>query len=126
MKTSNLQPLEISQQLLILRECQLHFRSDFLLRRSTPQSLRYGSDRLFNSSSLTPQLTWTPVQAPQRIENCTAYPELRITFKLNLLAVIEFRECINQTYDAGRDQIIEVDMLRQTLVNAASDIPNGW
>ena len=51
-----------------------------------------------------------------------ADPELRIALELHLLAVIELREGVDQPHHPGRDQVVQLHMLRQPLMDAARQI----
>src|SRR6202034_155248 len=61
-------------------------------------------------------------QRAERVKDRPANPELRIALELHLLPVIELCERIDQPHHSSRDQVIQLDMLRQSLMNAPCNI----
>src|SRR6202789_744492 len=79
-------------------------------------------DRILYGATLAAKLAWAPIQDPQRVQDCAPNAELRVTLELHLLVVVELAERVNQTYDASRDEIVQLHMLRQTLMNTMGEI----
>src|SRR6201996_7614544 len=121
-QTADLKPLQITQQRLILRQCQLHLPGNLLLRRRSSYPLRHCTNRLFDCPSLAPQLSRTPVQSSQRIKNCPTNPELRIAFELHLFLVVKLRESIDQSDHSGGNQVIQLHMLRQPFMDSSCEV----
>src|ERR1700757_3790815 len=118
MEGTDLEPLQVAKQLLVLLQSEPHFRSDlsFTGRPSKPRRKR--ADGLFHCPALAPKLPWAPVECAQAVENRAPNPELRIAPELNFLGRVKLRKRIHQTHNTCRNEVFNVYVLRQSVVNA--------
>ena len=121
MQRADLESLEIAQQLLVILETNAHLRSDLGLARRTAEAGRQHADGLFDSAPLAAQFARAPIEGAQTVEDRAPDTELRVAAKLHLLFGIEFGKGVHQPDHARRDQILDVDVLRQPLMDAARE-----
>ena len=99
--------------------------SDLRFGGRAPQVAGHGLNGFLHGAPLAAKLARTPVQNPQRIQNRAADAELRVTLELHLLGMVELVERVDQTHNPGRDQVVQLYILRQALMNPVSDITDG-
>ena len=78
--------------------------------------------RFFQPSRLAPQVTRTPVEFTQAVEDRSPDAKLCIRSELHLLAAIEFLQRIDQSNDPGMHEILQQHVTRQAIVYAAGDV----
>ena len=119
---ADLQTLQIAQQLLILIEPELHLGGNFGFARSPAEPRRQHADGLLDRAAFAPQLSRTPVESAQTVQNRAAYPELCVAAELHFFLGVELGEGIHETNHAGRNQVFNIDMLRQPFMNPPGKI----
>ena len=122
---ANLQALQIAQQLLVFFQLQLHLHRHLSLVRRAAHPRRQHPDCLLHRPALAAQLPRTPVQRSQTVQNRAPDAKLRIAAELHLFGRVELGEGVHQPHHPGRNHILDIHMLGQTLVNAARQEANN-
>ena len=117
MQRSDLKTLQITQQLLVLLDPEAQFRGHFGLSWRSSKTCCQDTNCLFNGPALAPKLPRTPIEGAKAVENRSANSKLGIAAKLDFLGRVELDEGVHQTNNSSGDQVLDVHMLRQSLVD---------
>ena len=79
-------------------------------------------DRLFQAARLAAQVARAPVHVAQAVEDGAPNTELGVGGEAHILAGVVLVHGIDQSHDAGMQQVVERNVLRQPLMNAAGDV----
>src|SRR5208283_2555428 len=112
MQTFESQTVQIAKEPLKVFNGQTQLGGYLRTRRKVAELASEFAARLFKSTCLLPQISWTPIQLAQIIQNGTANAISRVGKKLHVFLRIEFIDSIDQPEHPGLDQIVERHMRR--------------
>ena len=75
-----------------------------------------------DAASLAAEIAGTPVELAKTVKNSAANAEASVGLELDIFAGIEFIDGINKTENSGVDKIVELDVRRKAIMDAASNV----
>src|SRR6266478_2751382 len=121
-QAAEFETVEFGEQGLQFVKVDAHLTGDFIFvgRASKPTGkLAVGG---IDEAAFAAQLTRAPVEFAETVEDGAADAELGVRTELHVLREIELVESVDESDDAGMDQVFEGHVARQALVNAAGDV----
>ena len=121
LQAGQIEAADLHQPLVILLQGDAQLGGDFLLRGRTLQALLRNGDGGFDLFRLTALLARRPVQTAQAIENRSADLVFGVRLQLDVVDGIEIVDRRDQAEHAVRNQVVEADAVRQTLLDPPGD-----
>ena len=121
-QTADLQSGNFSQQELQAAQINAQFGGQLGLAGIASQRRTQGVVSFLQPPGLAPQIARAPVHLPQTVQDRPPDTELGIGPELDMLAVIELLQRINQPQHAGMHQVFQGHVAGQAVVNPARDV----
>jgi hypothetical protein len=75
-----------------------------------------------DATSLTAKIAGAPVELAKTVKDSAANAEASVGLELDIFAGIEFIDGVDKTENSGVDKIVELDVRRKAIVDAACDV----
>src|SRR6185369_7577800 len=121
-QTADLESGNFSQQKLQAPQINAQFGCQLGLAGITPQRGTQCVVGFLQPPGLAPQVARTPVHLPQTIQDRSPDAKLGVGPELDVLAVVELLQRINQPQHAGVYQVLQGHVAGQTVVNPARNV----
>src|SRR5579872_4013708 len=121
-QTSDLQAVQLAEQVLKILKSHAHLGGHLVLGGGTAQLEAQLAVRLLDLSRLAPQLARSPVHFAQAVEDGAADAKLGIGAELHVLGTVELVESIDESDHSRVHEIFEGHMARQPFVDAARKV----
>src|ERR1017187_4233705 len=124
LEAGDVQPADFHQPLMILLNGNAQLSGSLLLGWRTLQSLFHGGYGRFDLLRFAPLLAGRPVQTSQAVQDGPTDLVFRVSLEFYVVARVEVIDRRNQTKDAGRHQVFQTDVFRQTLLDTPGNQPH--
>src|SRR5208282_2457491 len=123
-QAAEFEAVEFGEQGLQLVKVNPHLLRDFIFGGGAAELAGEIAVRRINEAAFAAQFARAPVQFAETVEDGAADTELGVRTELHLLGQIELVEGVDQSDDAGMNQVFEGHVAGQALVYAAGNVTN--
>jgi len=122
LQAAEFEAVEFGEQGLQLAKVDTHPVGDFIfIRRASELAGKLGAGG-FDEAAFATQVARAPVEFAETVKDSAPDAELGVRTELHVLGQIELVEGVDESEDAGIDQVFEGHVARQPIVNAAGDV----